>query len=136
MRCFIHLDVEAICVCKNCGKAMCVECSAYSGHSGICPECRRDEFIAENIKNEETIKSIRSSFTASIVFAVIFGIASVLLGILLSLAFLAGLILPLILIISALSSLRKIKPLEARIEYLKNEISKLNVALYKGNGVI
>lgn len=54
MKCFVHLGVEAISVCRNCGKGMCAECSAYSGHSGICPECRKKEFIQErnNLINE------------------------------------------------------------------------------------
>lgn len=47
MRCFIHTDVEAIAACRKCGKGMCSNCSAYSGHTGICPECRRNEFILE-----------------------------------------------------------------------------------------
>lgn len=47
MRCFIHTNVEAIAACRRCGKGMCENCSAYSGHTGVCPECRRNDFIAE-----------------------------------------------------------------------------------------
>ena len=47
MRCFIHNSVEAIAACRRCGKGMCSNCSAYSGHTGICPECRRNDFIVE-----------------------------------------------------------------------------------------
>lgn len=59
MRCFIHNEAEAVATCKRCGKAMCAKCSAYSGHSGICPECRKDDFIAERSRlnnRAETIK--------------------------------------------------------------------------------
>ena len=50
MRCFIHDTEEAIATCRKCGKAMCSKCSAYSGHSGICPQCRREDFIEERSK--------------------------------------------------------------------------------------
>lgn len=43
MKCFIHEDREAIAVCKDCGKAMCRNCSAFTNHSGLCPECRLAE---------------------------------------------------------------------------------------------
>ena len=63
MRCFIHTNVEAIAACRQCGKGMCENCSAYSGHTGICPECRRNEFIAEvNTKQarvEELAKNMK-----------------------------------------------------------------------------
>ena len=47
MNCFIHPHKAAVATCKRCGKAMCENCSAYSGHSGICPECRIDEYKRE-----------------------------------------------------------------------------------------
>lgn len=59
MRCFIHPEKEAISVCKNCGKAMCADCSAFSGHNGICPECRLEEFIQERGWKESELKSIK-----------------------------------------------------------------------------
>ena len=59
MRCFIHNEAEAIATCKKCGKAMCAKCSAYSNHSGVCPECRRDEFIAEVARNNGIIKELK-----------------------------------------------------------------------------
>lgn len=47
MKCFIHSSKEAVAACKKCGKGMCANCSAYSGHTGICPECRKKEFEEE-----------------------------------------------------------------------------------------
>ena len=47
MKCFIHTTQDAIAACRQCGKGMCEECSSYSGHSGICPECRLQELIKE-----------------------------------------------------------------------------------------
>lgn len=47
MNCFIHPHKAAVATCKRCGKAMCENCSAYSGHSGICPECRNADYKRE-----------------------------------------------------------------------------------------
>ena len=47
MNCFIHPAKEASSVCKKCGKAMCINCSAYSNHSGICPACKKEEYEIE-----------------------------------------------------------------------------------------
>lgn len=70
MRCFIHPQTEAIAVCKRCGKAMCDDCSSYSGHSGICPECRLNEFrMEEDLLKKKIIKAI--------VTATIIGIAGI-----------------------------------------------------------
>lgn len=59
MKCFIHWEADAIAACKTCGKGMCADCSAYSGHSGICPECRKEELIhARNFLVEENVDLI------------------------------------------------------------------------------
>lgn len=71
MRCFIHNEAEAIATCKRCGKAMCAKCSAYSNHSGVCPECRRDEFIDEVKHNENEIKEYKRDRIFNIVWAVL-----------------------------------------------------------------
>ena len=71
MRCFIHNEAEAIATCKRCGKAMCAQCSAYSNHSGVCPECRRDDFIDEVKHNENQIKEYKRDRILNIVWAVL-----------------------------------------------------------------
>lgn len=71
MRCFIHNEAEAIATCKRCGKAMCAQCSAYSNHSGVCPECRRDDFIDEVKRNENQIKEYKRDRILNIVWAVL-----------------------------------------------------------------
>ena len=57
MKCFVNINEEAIAACRHCGKGMCANCSAYSGHSGICPECRKKEFEKEvsnlSVRNHE-----------------------------------------------------------------------------------
>ena len=67
MRCFIHTSVEAIAACRRCGKGMCENCSAYSGHSGICPECRRDDFIKEAAEKRKQIADLEHKVTWNIV---------------------------------------------------------------------
>ena len=47
MKCFIHNNEEAIAACKICGKGMCANCSAYSNHTGICPECKKADYEDE-----------------------------------------------------------------------------------------
>lgn len=42
----MHLHNDAVSICKNCGKAMCVNCSAYTGHSSLCTVCLK--IIQEN----------------------------------------------------------------------------------------
>ena len=39
MKCFFHKDEDARCICKKCGKGMCIPCSASGQHSGLCPAC-------------------------------------------------------------------------------------------------
>ena len=71
MRCFIHNEAEAIATCKKCGKAMCAKCSAYSKHSGICPECRCKEFEDEVERNNNKIKELKWERVKNIFFMII-----------------------------------------------------------------
>ena len=71
MRCFIHNEAEAVATCKRCGKAMCAKCSAYSGHSGVCPECRRLDFIQEVKRNNASIATHRKEKAWNVFYAVI-----------------------------------------------------------------
>ncbi|MBO7214293.1 MAG: hypothetical protein J6V66_02225 [Clostridia bacterium] len=114
MRCFIHNEVEAISVCKRCGKAMCANCSAYSGHSGICPECRRNNFIAERNNNYVLINNLKSERRLSVAWAI-----------LLSWTLIA---IPYN-IFKYRSKTKEIAKLEERNYKLTNEINKLNKIL-------
>ena len=58
MKCFVHPNEEAIAVCKICGKAMCANCSAYSSHSGICPECRKIELEKERSQKLKELNDV------------------------------------------------------------------------------
>ena len=70
MRCFIHFEKEAVAACRTCGKGMCADCSAYSGHNGICPECRKIEFE----KEREALKRHNNSLSTDITGNIIWGI--------------------------------------------------------------
>lgn len=59
MKCFVHYEAEAIAACRICGKGMCAKCSAYSNHTGICPECRKEEFKKERARRERDNKELK-----------------------------------------------------------------------------
>ena len=50
---------------------MCENCSAYSGHTGICPECRRNEFIAEVNTKQARVEELDSKIIWNIVKTVL-----------------------------------------------------------------
>jgi hypothetical protein len=117
----MHPEAEASAVCKKCGKAMCQDCSSYSGHSGVCPSCRRMQFIAERAYNYRKI-------VRKFVWVGILSIAS------LGLAFwqpacLAGLLIPGIIVLTTISRIKL-------NHYLTEEINKIGAALGRGTGTI
>ena len=122
MKCFVHGAREAVAACRKCGKGMCSNCSAYSNHSGICPECRKAEFEAERTmligKKKTLLWGIVgwSFLTAVLIVTVvgwIFGVIAI--------------------VKRAIERGKTIK----RIEYLTGEIEKLNKALsHHGEGVL
>lgn len=137
MKCFIHVSQDAISVCKRCGKAMCADCSSYSQHSGICPECRRDEFIKERASLQKRLRENKQSIILSCIVIVLFialaiwlfvDVMSVLGGIVLALTIGIGIR------VAVLFSKRK--PMINRINFLTGEINKLTWSLSKGAGVI
>ena len=151
MRCFMHPYQEAISVCKRCGKAMCADCSSYSGHSGICPQCKRLDYI----KERETLQieysqlaSAKTPFNTAIVWAILSAVAVVVLALVTKFMFLFAL-----LIFSACFAIKAIiyknktnkinrdrfqqmRTIKARVDYLTGEIDKLEGALLKGDGTI
>ena len=74
MKCFIHFNQEAIAACRKCGKGMCSSCSAYSGHTGVCPECRKNEFVEERLKRLNQISSLKWEIFKSAFLTVLFAI--------------------------------------------------------------
>lgn len=120
MKCFIHADREAAAVCKECGKAMCADCSAYSGHTGICPACRREEFVNERDELEEEEQGY---------FFAIFGWS----------LFTVAFIIILIGLYGVYRIYRKMKRqnwIRERVAYLNGEIAKIDRALTAGRAAI
>lgn len=139
MRCFIHSNLEALVVCKKCGKGMCVDCSAYSNHSGICPECRSDEYKQELSEKIIATKQIKAKLVKTYIRWVLDGILA-LLGIigyfsssskLIVLAIL-GIALALFKLPKFFGNKKIISNLEERIEWLILETDKLDSVLSKG----
>lgn len=123
MKCFVHEDKEAVAVCKECGKAMCSDCSSFGMHSGVCPEC-----LLPMLKDEKQATAIKIFFR--ILFAVI---AIVFPFIILSMSnsywVLAILIIALILICSLPKQFQFYR-------YLKQKIIQLEITLTQGKNDI
>ena len=122
MRCFIHNESEAISVCKRCGKAMCATCSAYSGHTGICPMCRLKEFEGKYAYK----KSERKRAIAGIVIWAIFSI------LILFAAPLVSVITGILMIVNIIKTVS----LSNDMKMLQDEINKLRRALSQGQAKI
>ncbi len=102
MKCFVHANVEAMGVCKTCGKGMCAECSAYSGHTGICPECRLEEFKKELPRKKQNKKDcIWDIIIHSLMCIILVGIPRL------------------------IEDIQELKTLNERIEVLEKEITRL-----------
>ena len=123
MKCFIHMDKDAVAVCTTCGKAMCPECSAYSNHSGICPECRKVELEEERTSLEAERIGLKEEIFWCVVRAI--------------LLFWLLLIPVLINVTKILDCKDEINEIDDRVAILTREIDKLNTALQnKGNPFI
>lgn len=136
MKCFIHLTDEGIAVCKKCGKAMCMNCSAYSNHSGLCPECRREEFIKEREKLRIELKQAKSAQIMDIILAVIFTILPICAGIIWHPIIFVFLFVPIIFISTARELTKRQKEMTDKIALLTADIDKLGNALKRGASII
>ena len=122
MKCFVHGAREAVAACRFCGKGMCSSCSAYSNHTGKCPECRKKDFEKEVVNLVGEKKGLLwgivgwSFLTAVLVFTLVGWIFGV---------------------IAIINRVKKRKQITERIEFLTGEIEKLNQALANhGDGVL
>ena len=136
MKCFIHINDEAIAVCKKCGKAMCGNCSAYTNHSGICPECVREDYIKERNTLYARLSSIKGSIIRSVIFAVLFAVVAVVLAVTVHAFGLVVLIGTLIFAIKLILRINDRKPVVSRIDFLTAEINKLGAALNRSAAII
>ena len=122
MRCFIHSNVEAVSACKQCGKGMCSNCSAYSGHTGVCPACRLRDLEREH-------KILDSEKKWAIFWAVVSAIAAV------ALLFVVP-ILAVVLGVYAIVKVVQAVTKNERMISVQVEINKLRNALKQGTAVI
>ena len=122
MKCFIHSAMEAVATCKTCGKGMCSDCSAYSGHTGICPACRLKEFEGKYAYK----RSERKRAIAGIVLWAIFSI------LILFVEPLVSIITGILMIVNIIKTVS----LSNDMEILQAEINKLRRALSQGRARI
>lgn len=132
MNCFIHPHKAAVATCKRCGKAMCENCSAYSGHSGICPECRNDEYKRERaaLIDERKSKIRWIAFEAVIIALVV--LFTLLMIIEAGAAMLVFLIAALIPVPFIVRNAKRLKAIKERLTFVEGEIAKLDAALGRG----
>ncbi|MDE6968015.1 MAG: hypothetical protein K2P12_05075 [Clostridia bacterium] len=136
MKCFMHPQVEAVSVCKRCGKAMCADCSSYTAHSGICPACRKEEYEIELSQLITHIKEYKSSIIITSIFAVLIVVIGIIMAVLISPIFAVVLLVDLVLIYRIVKRRKELNAMNDRKTYLVGEIGKINRALTKGNGMI
>ncbi len=132
MNCFIHPHKAAVATCKRCGKAMCENCSAYSGHSGECPECRNADYKRERaaLIDERKSKIRRIVFEAVIIALVV--LFTLLMIIEAGAAMLVFLIAALILVPFIVRNAKRLKAIKERLTFVEGEIAKLDAALGRG----
>lgn len=132
MNCFIHPHKAAVATCKRCGKAMCENCSAYSGHSGICPECRNADYKRERAALIDERKSkIRWIVFEAVIIAlvVLFTLWMIIEA---GAAMLVFLIAALILVPFIVRNAKRLKAIKERLTFVEGEIAKLDAALGRG----
>jgi hypothetical protein len=59
MKCFYHLESEAVAECKSCGKALCMECSMNSLNS-VCQKCEK------SLKEQRSAKSVMAGILSTL----------------------------------------------------------------------
>ena len=132
MNCFIHPHKAAVATCKRCGKAMCENCSAYSGHSGICPECRNADYKRERAALIDERKSkIRWIVFEAVIIALVV-LFTLLMIIEAGAAMLVFLIAALIPVPFIVRNAKRLKAIKERLTFVEGEIAKLDAALGRG----
>ena len=132
MNCFIHPHKAAVATCKRCGKAMCENCSAYSGHSGECPECRNADYKRERAALIDERKSkIRWIVFEAVIIALVV-LFTLLMIIEAGAAMLVFLIAALIPVPFIVRNAKRLKAIKERLTFVEGEIAKLDAALARG----
>ena len=132
MNCFIHPNKNAVATCKRCGKAMCENCSAYSRHSGICPECRNAEYKQERARLIAERKSRRRWTVFESVLIALIAIFTAAMIAEIGVEALVVMILALIPVPFIIRNALKLKAIRERLMFVEGEITKLDNALGRG----
>jgi hypothetical protein len=77
MKCFYHTNVDAVAVCKNCGKGLCVECATEVGKGIACKNrCEADVEAINKIfqENKKAFDNYRNAYSLSAVWVGLIGI--------------------------------------------------------------
>ena len=83
MRCFTHSDVEAVALCKACGRALCHNCVATVGRASACKDrCEGDVSAQSDIieRGRTTYQKTASVYFRNGIFVVLMGVAFCILG--------------------------------------------------------
>jgi hypothetical protein len=77
MRCFYHGDVDAVAICKSCGRGICHDCSAEVGTSVARRNRCEDEVASLNDllqRNKSTFQKASAIYTRSGIFLTALGV--------------------------------------------------------------
>ena len=83
MRCFTHSDVEAVALCKACGRGLCHSCVATVGRSCAClNRCESDVSAQSDIiqRGRTAYQKTASVYFRNGIFVVLMGVAFCILG--------------------------------------------------------
>ncbi len=113
---------------------MCADCSAYSNHSGICPQCRLEEYKKELPEvNSELARTIWTWVGKGAIV-----LAGWIISIIVAFADYAtiGLIATAVGVVWSLIKIPNFKKMKERKAYLEQEIAKISESLTKGTAII
>jgi hypothetical protein len=83
MRCFMHQSVEAVAICRACGRALCHDCVVTVGLACACRDrCEKAVAIQSDIieRNRSVYQKTASSYFRNGVFVALMGLAFCVLG--------------------------------------------------------
>ncbi len=71
MKCFKHIEKEAVGICKHCSKGLCVECAQDLGHGLACKDMHEEQVETLNSLIEQNAK-VYDSAPTNIMIAPVF----------------------------------------------------------------
>ena len=82
MKCFLHLSVEAVGICKHCAKGMCPDCVSDTGQGIACSELCQEQvlLLASLMRSSTTATKINRGGAAYLMPAFLFFMGAVFVG--------------------------------------------------------